>query len=363
MRERAFRRAPARAALALGLGLVVCSPVAADARPESATTNERADRIVLDSALEVASHGRLEQSLRELLARIDLRLVGAVDASSTPDDRIVARVSVELSADAAIVSVTSPRDIDSLGRYRVERTSDELFCETLAHVIFGAVEPRAALLRGALSPPPDPVVAPNENLERDTSPETVSVFDGSRSWSLGAHGKPMLLAAHQGGIALGASLGVAFRALARPSAALDASYLIPVLVRAGDIDAQLSRVGLRLRARVEPLSGRDLALQVGVASGLDVITLTPGSPPPERSVNASRRVQAILGGSLGGRLRAADGFDIVAAVGAELELAPRRWLIEGNAESRRFYETPRWVPYAMLGIEWQLGSTRAERSP
>jgi hypothetical protein len=352
-RPGAFRRSPAELAFAIGLGLLVAAPVAASARQHADTASERADTIVLVAELEGSSRVLLEQSLRELLARIDLRLV---DAGEAPDERVVARVSIELVPSAAIVSVSSPGDADRPARYRVERTSDELLRETLAHVILGAVEPRAALLRGSPSPAPDAADdPPGAELDTDTKPEPARIFDGQPSWSLGAHGKPMLLAPHQAGVALGASLGVALRALGRPSAALDASYLIPVLVRVGDIDAQLSRVGFRLRASVEPLSSRRLALQLGVAGGLDVVTLTPGSPPPDRAVSRSTRAQAMLGSSLGGRLRPTDGFDIVAGVGAELELKPRLWLIEGDAARGRFYETPRWVPYAMLGFEWQLG--------
>jgi hypothetical protein len=340
------------------LSFLMAAPVAAAAGPEGGAGSEAAAVIVLDDELDGAARELLEQSLRELLARIDLQLG---ELGITPDDDVVARVSIELSADAAIVSVSSPRDAAAPERYRVERTSDELFRETLAHVILAAVEPRAALRREP--PAASPGLATEPEIERQApepppARDAAHALDARSRWSLGAHGGALRVAKNGIGAAWGASVAVALRVPGRPSAALEASYLVPVRVRGAEVAAQLSRFGLRVRARAEPLSSERMALELGLAGGMDVIALTPESLPPEQSGGRSTRPQATLGGSFAGRLRLTERFDLVARVGADLELFPRRWSLVSDSESEQFYATPRWLSYATLGFEWGLGGAR-----
>ena len=353
-------RAPGQVVRGVCLGLLLAPSLAARSAPEAGVGGEPRAVIMLDGELEATLRELLVQSLRELLARIDLTLA---DTSVSADTDVVARVSIELLADAAIVTVSSARDGAAPGRYRVERTSGELFRETLAHVILAAVEARTTLRQDPVGSARDPALERQSPLEQEPARDAARSVAGRPSWSVGAHGGPLRLAPGRAGVALGASLAVAFRLPERPSAALEASYLIPVLVREGDVAAQLSRVGLRARARAEPLASGRVALQLGLGCGLELISLTPRSVPPERSVSRSTRLQPTLGGSVGGRLRLSDGFDIVASVGADLELAPRRWTIEGEGPSQRFYETPRWLAYAALGFEWGLGPAREALPP
>lgn len=305
-----------------------------------------ADVIVLEDQRSEQSHALLVASLRELLRRLDLRLVTQGPA---PEAGVLAHVSVEPAEDAVMVRVSSTRSAAPPVFYRVERTADELLSETLAHVIFGAIEPERASL--------DSIEAP----ERDAAPEPVPESEEERSatttehaWWLGARGGPTWSASNRVGAVLAASVGGTLLSAWRPSAALEAVYWVPTRVTRDAVQAELSRFGGRLRARAEPFVAERVALQLGLSGGADLVSVA--SP----STQGSKRLQPLLGGSIAGLLRVAADIDLVMSAGIDVELAPRRWSIVSGTERSRIFETASLLPYAALGFEWRMAGAEPD---
>ncbi len=348
MRRRTQRTARRRGAplgiiCPIAVTLILLRSIAASSAPLRAAP---ADVIVLQNQLPEPNRALLEASLRELLARLDLRLV---DASAAPDGATLAHVTVEPLEGAVIVSVHAQGASASPVRYRVERTSDELLSETLAHVILGAVEPYKATLGSVEAPHPD---SPHKAARAaDAAIGAAAMVDPS--WWLGARGGPVLSASDRLGAVFGVAFGVTLPAVWRPSAALEAAYWVPSRVTHDAVQADLSRFGGRLRVRVEPLSGERAALQLGLSGGAELVALSPRSPSP-RAARRSARLQPLLGGSFAGVVRLTASIDVVAALGLDLELAPRRWVVQSGSEQSSFFETAHVIPSASLGFEWRM---------
>src|SRR5262249_31669158 len=137
--------------LALALALVSASASIADC-PAIAFALEPRDRVALQNDLEGPTRALLAASLRELLARLALRLVAAEDASA---DQSLARVAVRSAGDHVLVSVRTDRTAGAAIHYDIPRDSDALLSETLAHVILGAIDSERADLGAASASEPN----------------------------------------------------------------------------------------------------------------------------------------------------------------------------------------------------------------
>jgi hypothetical protein len=350
----------ARAALALTLALV-SSPLRAETpRGEQRQLDRRA--VVLDAARADGIDAELEATLGELLGRLRIDVV-----HSATNRRIVARVRIESSERGAVLTVESGRTDVAPVRREIERSeSTGLFRETLAHVIFGAIEPLAELEESAeRAPVQPPPVEPNAERDdpgkshpfgRSPGAPTREVSPRDPTWvSIGGRAGPRLLAPDRVGIGFGGAGTLVLGEALHPSLRIEAGYVLPSRLSRSGVDAQFAMVPLRLGVGIEAFSWKGGTIEPAVHGGIDLVTLSPTSAPPFATLEPpTRRVQAVFGASVNVRFRVASTADIVIAAGADVDATPRRWIIASNSGGESFFETGRVRPYVTLGFDWTV---------
>jgi hypothetical protein len=341
--------------------MLVGSPAAADASPQVPRL------VVIDSRLSGVLEFELEEALAELLGRLQLRIVGDGSANT---DGVLAVVSIEPSDGGALVTVQETGAPHSRVRRGVERSeSSALFRETLAHVILGAVEPMLrtaqANAEAQQAPPPPLPPEPAEPVEPPSGPSWGTEFFGSARGALGVRTGLWFAADGAPALALGVAARVRFDVSPEPSLALEGSYVLPSTVEQGGLSADFSRLSLRARPGVELGHVGEAALGLDVAAGVDFVALAPARNQEATFVEErSTRVQPMLGGALAARIPLSSALELMARLGLDVDLAPRRWLIEDGAETAAFFQTPRVFPHATLGFDWSpSGASSQEATP
>jgi hypothetical protein len=238
-----------------------------------------------------------------------------------------------------------------------ESSSPELFRETLAHVVLGAVEP---LLQAQPEPPAPPPPAPPPPQPDPTADRGEAAEPGPArgpgpaltAWVGARAGALWFVSQGEGGVLLGAAGGATLEVARRPGLALEAGYLLPLTIERDGLTATFSLLALRLRPSVELWSTATFDVRAELAPGISFVTLSPEETAADViSSGDSSRVQPMLGLAGAASFRLAPGLSAVARLGLDLDFAPRRWLIEGAARDV-FFETTRLQPHTTLGIDW-----------
>jgi len=262
-----------RAWWVLSLALATAEAAAhADAPPSTQRRDER--RVVtFDAQSAEGIDGELEAALGELLGRLRIDLVREGNA---PTGRTIARVRVEATDRGAVVVVESARGQVSPVRREVDRDdSRSIFRETLAHVIFGAIEPLANESEPAEREPPAP---------REPPPRPADVAatrnEGLRTRvSIGARIGPRMVATNRASPDFSGVAIVTLATALRPSAELTAGYVLPARLSNRDVDAQLGMVPLRLAIGLEPIAWKSFSLKTMLRGGMEIIPFPPQSAP------------------------------------------------------------------------------------
>jgi hypothetical protein len=348
---------------------VAAIPVPAVAQMSAPETRREVRRVVvLDVAGGEVTDAELEATLGELLGRLHLDLARPGGAA---DGRVIATARVELSERGAVLTVQARRPDAAPVRREVERgDSPSLFRETLAHVILGAIEPLTAGRDESDRAPETPGEPPAASVGplRETTASAPAAREAARDpmrLSIGANTGPRLLESDRAGIGFGGVVSLALPWALRPSAAIEAGYLLPVRASRNSVDAEVHLVPLRLAARIQPIAGKIVALETGVSGGVDVISFTPQSAQTFIRLGASSsRLQPVFGGSVAARFRLSPIAEFVLTAGGDVDVAPRRWVVGAGPQRDAIFETARFRPYASLGLDLtMLGATTTSAAP
>jgi hypothetical protein len=222
---------------ALLLSLSWLAAPAAEARAAELASSPRPARahlVVIESRLDPADDAGLRQTLSELLGRLDVRLAPAGSLVSEPE---LARVTISPTFDGARVTVQPLDPPGPLARHEVpQASSPELFRETLAHVVLGAIEP---LVEQARAPeparlPPAPIAAaadPAADRGAEEAPAEPHRPTLPLSWWVGARASALWFVSQgRGGALLGGAVGATVDAPGRAGLALEAGYLLPLTI-------------------------------------------------------------------------------------------------------------------------------------
>jgi hypothetical protein len=337
-------------------------PAALAQVPEPETRREVRRVVVLDVAGAEGVDAEFEATLGELLGRLHLDLARPGRAA---DARVVAVVRVEPSERGALLTVhANGSDVPPVHREVDRGDSPALFRETLAHVILGAIEPLAARhderdRAPDVEPPAATVTAVRENPRATSVPPVGDTTRDPMRLSIGANAGPRLLESDRAGIAFAGVVSLTLPIALRPSAAVEAGYVLPVRASRNSVDAEIHVVPLRLDARVQPIAGRIVALETGVVGGVDVISLDPQSVQTFiRLQSSSSRLQPVFGGAVAARFRLSPTAEFVLTAGGEVDIAPRRWVVVVGSQHDAIFETARFRPFASLGLDLaMLGAT------
>lgn len=155
--------------------------------------------------------------------------------------------------------------------------------------------------------------------------------------------------------AFGGGIGLRFDTVLAPSISLDAAGALPTRTGREGVDASLYLTSLRAVPRVRLFDSRRFALEAGVSAGLDVVKLSSrardvGTVP----LAATRRAQPMLGPCASALVHASSAIDVVLSGGVDVDLAPRRWVVERGPDERPLVELSRARPYAYLGLVWSV---------
>jgi hypothetical protein len=302
-------------------------------------------------------------TLRELLSRVDMILVTADARNKRP--KVVAYVDIEASERGAIVWVSDPkRNLPRLRREVPLSSSRDVFRETLAHVVLGAVETYAADVdlsepSQSSAPAPAPAVAP------EPTPPSAKPEQGAQPnllYDVSARGGPLWFAPRQVGATFGAGFRMTLPRRLPPSWSIDAAFMLPAAIDEAGIRADLQLVSVRATQRFAFLRTKRVVLDLGLGLGFDRWVFTPTySDSALQLGEASKRMQPMAGVVLGINFAMTEQLVLVLNVGSDLDAAPRRWVIETAMGQATVLEPSHFRPYASLAISWTLNAAPASK--
>lgn len=278
----------------------------------------------------------LWDTLRELFARVGVSLT-----ANTPN-RDPAAIEVRLAARhrGMDVIVTSAQH-EPVHRRVDASDSDELFRETVAHVVLGMVEP---LLDEQRAPPaPGPPTPPPE------APASVRV---RTDLAAGA----VMLARARFAPRVSLATGLVFPRAVAPSLALEAG-LAPDQRRAHrSIEGRLYLLSLRVRPALEPLHAGRFALTLALPVGADLSWFALTDAPSGAATSESKvHADPVVGAEIGARVGLARGLSLTTTVGLDVAFRSRDFLIQDMHRTVVLAELDLLRPYLLIGLSWTSG--------
>lgn len=358
--------AGARARLVVLAALAVVAPLRAvlAAPPPASLAESRPRSVSLVVTGEAAEADAVAATTRELLSRIDVRVV---EPHASP---LLARVAIDLR-DAAVARI---RVEEASGRVVIDREvprddSPAIVREGVAHLAQSAVEsllvdppppppPPAPVPRPPVATVPAPVPAPTEP-PRDARPR-----DGKSPIALDVAtfvgGGPVAKAS---GVAprVGGMVTLALRGPLAPSLSLGGSYALPYETGNELVTARSSFTSLRAVPSLELVRGADAALDVGLGVGVDLVSVSPRSDvlPTSALGPSSTRADFILAPLLLARLALFRGASVLLGAGLEANLSTREYVVARGGQPETLLSPWRARPLVVVGFSFTaLGAPR-----
>ena len=291
-------------------------------------------------------------ALGELLSRIGIavRLSDGEMPAATEvrrDDLTLAIVRVAFSSAAVPTSVTVQDP--STGEVRIHRElanldSTQIDIETAAHIVYTSVETLAKQHPGEQQVGPPVTAAPEStkplSIAADAEKPMDTVTPTSRPPTISARienvpdGRPAFgfeiapfYALHPGagsrsqwnggaGLAIG---GVARRWRLQPGAWFSVEYRLPFDLSAVVGTSRAQTTSLRLTPLINVATWSQVEVGVGLAAGLDIVSLESTIPP----LNGQRAIETLVGGTMLVRARVASGTQCFLASKYEYDLSQK----------------------------------------
>lgn len=340
----------ARSGSALALLLSLLPTTTPAQLPTRDGPGPREVELLLKAPQDQTSVSELQETLRELLARIGLVLVSAQEAH---EGRVTARVVIELADDEAHVEVRSTgRDAESFERDVPRGETSSLFRETIGHVVLGLVEPLTVVRDQPAPPVPPAQPSPAEQppATRELAPVVLA---------LGAGAGLLRVTSSSPAAWLFATLAVASERRLRPAGRLQIGGTPHSPLQAHGASADLHLFSVRAHALLAPWQTARWSLSTGLGGGLNVLAMkSTDTTPGVQYARDSLRVQPVLGALLGLHVRLHELIELTLNGGLDLDLQPRAWQVQRGAERLLFVETPYLIPYLTLALDFRVARTR-----
>ncbi len=320
-----------------------------------AASSRAADVVVLDASGDDAETRALSATLTELLTRLEVQLRDQGEG--------LARVKVELGETESSVSIFTRGNVLAMFRRLPRASTPALTIEAVAHVVQSAVEELVELERHPppvaskpLSPPPIVVLRGGPPLVTAPPPRggvglELAPMIGGRSFASNA---PFVFG---GGVA--ASLLVDVAGAWTPRMTLLGLYNGPFDAAGSAVEIAIQSVSLRALGGVRWTSGRfGVDLQLG--GGADALLMSAHSSYQVMRDHAewSPTITALAGV----RYSLTDTTDLFLAVTGDVDLLPRRFLVQDTGGAKDLLvETWRVRPALMLGFSFDLIDPRSAR--
>lgn len=317
----------------------------ARAQPGAATEPRRTVSVSVTGAPEEARV--LEDTIRELLARLQLTMVGREDSRAA----LLAKADVEIApSGSARVVVRSATGATVLERDVPRDANAAIQREQIAHAVRVAAEaellvehdrvasreppsdppagapPAGAPPAGATEEAPSPA-PPSAAVERDRADAPASAL----AIELATFGGAGILGDGAGPVArVGGSVALASRRGLRPSLALGALYAFPFTSGSDTLTSRAHLVSARAMPAIELLRGSWIALDVAAGGGFDVLTVEPSSAtlPLSALGEKTTRVDPIASASATARVALASDVVLTLSLVADVDPTTRRYVFE-----------------------------------
>ncbi|HSO36622.1 MAG TPA: hypothetical protein VLT33_29050 [Labilithrix sp.] len=370
---------------ALGTGPLV-TRAHADTPAAPATARRVVEVLVAGGAADGAG---LDDTVRELLGRLSLvtegQHVGRIDPDdpafrSTARPSLLARVGIDLrNDDVAEITIVDGRTGEVTVRRTVRRDGPPAVVrEEVAHVVQSAVDPMIVVERDRVNAPPPPpasaspsppvAVAPEP---APPPPEVPADRDALAKTPSSSSGFALDLVTEAGGGTYAPGAGIiaragggatlAFRRGLRPAIGLSAHYVVPFETGEPIASAHVNVLSVRLLPAIEIYTSSAVALDLLAGGGIDVLRVEPRSSalPSERLGATVSRVDPLLTAGITGHVAIGSATAISLLIGADVDLASRRWVVESDGERSSTFAPSRVRPLAMLGFTLTaLGDSR-----
>jgi hypothetical protein len=117
-------------------------------------------------------------------------------------------------------------------------------------------------------------------------------------------------------------------------------------------------MGARLVPFVEWVPADRLALQVGAGIGADFVRFDPERPPPgAEAVGTLRSTDFVLTTHIGAKLGLTESVVLFAALGVDVDTAPRRYVTEYGSLHESVFELSGVRPHGAAGLAFSLAGT------
>lgn len=317
--------------------------------PWLAAAQARPDAVALSFTGGDAEQAQFQASLGELLGRLGLRL----DAS--PEARL-ALVEADFSvAGEATIKVSDAAGKVVLLRIIPRGEKPAVALEAAAHIAYAVVdelkqvERRAPLKAAGPSPLPDPEVT----LEKPRAPSRASDpvalelggYADTRIWGGGAP--------FTAGFGLQVEVALALPRL-RPALVWSGGYQPPFEVSNDWANLTAHVAALRLFAQLTPVRGDNWRLDAALGAGADVFVTTARSNilPPDALGSTRADAAPIAAAQLVGRFGFARSVDLWLGAMVDLDLAPRRFVVNVGGTAEELFQPWRVRPAILLGFSF-----------
>jgi hypothetical protein len=352
----------------------IASPRPLRAEEEPPLAQLRVVRIQVDGDPDAISRTRAVAS--ELFERLGVTsLVSGrepdFERMEEPGRKVLARAYFDLRDPATpeIVVVDAETEREIVRRTLPESASLEISVEELTHVLYAVVEGLLQTARSRLADVPAKVpAAPPPPAPETPRPEMAQPparrSSGGPSLSVGAFGR--LVSIDSSTILPGGGLALAGRS--REDGLAYGGALMAAMHASNEIVFEAARGGVRplsLRAygTVSGPTESGVSLLLGLGGGVDLFRIESDSAPPDASTQGSTVVDAILSSLLGAHIPIGGRVSLDAAFTLDLDLTPRRFVMEQGGRRTPLLELSRFRPAFVLGGSYSLvGSSSAPRT-
>ncbi len=353
-----------RVAIAVSLaGIASPRPVRAEEDPSLAQA--RVVRIRVEGDQEAVA--RTRAAAGELFARLGVTsLVSGRDpdgaVAEPPGRQTLVRAYFDLRDPSTpeIVVVDAETEREIVRRTLPDSASLEISVEELTHVLYAVVEGLLQTARArAVDVPPKvpsapPRIAPSAPLTDMDEPVARRSSPGP-SLSVGAFGR--LISIDSSTILPGGGVSVAVRS--REDGLAYGGTLMAAMHASNQIVFEEARGGvrpfsLRVYGTVGGPTESTLSLLSGLGAGIDLFRIETDSAPPDSSTQGTTVVDAILSALVGARIPIGGRVSLDAAFTLDLDLTPRRFVIEQSGQRTPLLELGRFRPAFVLGGSYSL---------
>lgn len=348
---------------------------AAQARPSAEQTSTLVQVYVAGSAETVA---RTRVSVQELVARLNLPTV--VRDAAGADEALLRRErsAAMVNAYVDLRSLEAPRVIvaDGASGEVLERrmlppaSSTETAVEAVAHVLYMTIEsvlrtrdeerrkeaPRDA---PAETPAPEPAQTPTA----DEPPPAPPRRSPSSSAAWGASASAFAAVTSLGPSRLLAGAGVGAEAAprgftVRPGVLGSFAMYAPGEVGESRATGSVHAMSARLLPFVEWAAAPRLTLHAGGGMGVDVLRFDSERPPPGAvSLGTASSTDLVVTTMAGARIALSRSLGVVAGLGIDVDVTPRRYVVEYGPVRESVFNPSQVRPHALLGLEFSVVGT------